>query len=184
MFVNACVRANSRTRLLADHLLTLLGGSVTERRLSETAFPAADEDFLNTRDALICRGEFDHPLFGMAREFASADTIVIAAPYWDLSFPAALKQYFEQISVMGITFRYTREGAPIGLCRAKRLYYVTSAGGVFTPTDYGFGYVRELARSFYGIADVRLIKAEGLDIDGADEAGIIRACKKRIEEML
>ena len=61
-------------------------------------------------------------MFELARQFAAADQIVIAAPYWDLSFPAALKQYFEQINVLGITFAYTPEGVPKGLCRARKLY--------------------------------------------------------------
>ena len=30
--------------------------------------------------------------------------------------------------MVGITFRYTSEGVPEGLCRAKRLNYVTTAG--------------------------------------------------------
>ena len=34
-------------------------------------------------------------MFDLAGQFAGADTIVIAAPFWDLSFPAALKQYMQ-----------------------------------------------------------------------------------------
>ena len=100
---------------------------------------------------------------------------MIAAPFWDLSFPAVLKQYFEQINVIGVTFRYTPQGVPEGLCRAGRLTYVTTAGGEFVPEDYGFGYVKALAQTFYGIPDVRLIKAVGLDLVGADPEAILNA---------
>ena len=62
----------------------------------------------NSRTKMLADGAFQDPLFGLARQFAAADRIVIAAPYWDLSFPAALKQYVEQINVLGITFIYTR----------------------------------------------------------------------------
>ena len=41
-------------------------------------------------------------MFDLAKQFAEADEVIIAAPFWDLSFPAALKQYFEQINVLGI----------------------------------------------------------------------------------
>ena len=181
LFVNVCVRKDSRTKRLADCLLSKLGGAVTEHRLSDAEFPAADEDFLCRRDDMIMNGEFDNSLFRYAREFADADTIVIAAPYWDLSFPAVLKQYLEQINVLGITFRYSPEGFPVGLCKAKQLYYVTTAGGNYVPMDYGFRYVKELAQSFYGIHDVRLIKAVGLDIDGAREDEIINDCIKEFE---
>ena len=182
LLVNACVRAESRTKRLAACLLSKLGGTVTEHRLTDAVFPSVDEGFLRRRDDLIKNGEFDDSLFRCAREFAEADIIVIAAPYWDLSFPAVLKQYFEQINVLGITFRYSPEGVPVGLCKAKQLYYVTTAGGNYVPMDFGFGYVKELAYSFYGISDVRLIKAVGLDIDNAKEDEIVSECIKEIEE--
>ena len=113
-------------------------------------------------------------LLSTVRQFASADTIVIAAPYWDLSFPATLKQYFEQINVIGVTFCYTEDGIPVGLCKARKLYYVMTAGGVFIPEEFGFGYVKALAERFYGIKECELIKAVGLDIVGADVEGILR----------
>ena len=72
-----------------------------------------------------------------------------------------------------MTFSYSEAGEPIGLCRAKTLYYVTTAGGTVVSDDFGFGYVKALANSFYGIDDVRLIKAEGLDLVGADAGKLI-----------
>lgn len=119
-------------------------------------------------------------MFDLARQFAEAETIVIAAPYWDLSFPAALKQYLEQINVVGITFKYTEEGIPVGLCRAERIFYVTTAGGFFVPEDYGFGYVKALAHNYYGIQDVRKIEAVGLDIAGADAEAIMAAAEEAL----
>ena len=113
-------------------------------------------------------------MFNLARQFSEADKIVIAAPFWDLSFPASLKQYFEQINVTGITFYYTDEGIPKGLCSATDLYYVTTAGGNYFPEEYGFGYVKSLAQGFYGIQNVRLIRALGLDIAGADTERIVQ----------
>jgi len=174
LFINACVRENSRTKRLADRLISKLEGDVEEVRLSDVSFPMADEEFLKTRDQLIASGEFNSPLFDLARQFAEADLIVIAAPYWDLSFPAALKQYFEQINVVGVTFMYTPEGFPKGLCKATKLYYITTAGGMYVPEEFGFGYVKALAQSFYGINDVEMFRAVGLDIDGADVEEIMR----------
>ena len=178
LFINACVREESRTKRLADKLLKTLEGPVEEVKLSAVNFPVADDRFLKKRDALIAAERFDDPMFALARQFASADEIVIAAPYWDLSFPAALKQYIEQINVTGITFRYSEEGMPIALCRAKKLYYVMTAGGAYVPEEFGFGYVKALAQSFYGIQECVLIKAVGLDIVGADVEGILAAAER------
>ena len=84
-----------------------------------------------------------------------------------------LKQYLEQINVVGITFKYSEEGVPIGLCSAKRLFYVTTVGGNYAPEAFGFGYVEALAQSYYGIQEVRKIEAVGLDIYGADVDAIM-----------
>ena len=173
LFVNACVRKESRTKRLADRLLSKLGGEIEEIRLWELDLPVVDEAFLNKRNAVVERENFEDPVCDLARQFAKADTIVIAAPYWDLSFPASLKQYFELINVLGITFKYTDDGMPVGLCRAEKLYYVTTAGGAFIPEEFGIGYVESLARNFYGIENVEYIKAYGLDILGADTEGIM-----------
>ena len=181
LFINACVRSESRTKRLADKLLAKLDQPYEELRLEEIRFPFTNEEFLKMRDSLISGHDFNNVLFDQARQFAEAETIVIAAPYWDLSFPAALKQYFEQINVVGITFKYTEEGVPVGLCRARKLYYVTTAGGGFAPQEFGYGYVKALAHNFYGIEDVRPVVAVGLDIYGADVEAILWAAGEAIQ---
>ena len=179
LYVNACVRNESRTRRLAEKLIDKLESvnkeEIKEVRLENISMPIADEEFIIKRDILARSGRFDDPMFDLARDFASADTIVIAAPYWDLSFPAMLKQYIEQINVVGLTFKYLDNGMPMGLCKAGRLYYVTTAGGPIVSDEYGFGYVRTIAEVFYGIKDIHYIKAEGLDIVGADVEAILKA---------
>ena len=169
LYINACVRRDSRTKRLAECLLKKLDEPFIEVRLENIAFPVTNEAFLTKRDELIEAGE--------------ADRIVIAAPYWDLSFPAALKQYFEHINVSGITFTYTPEGLLKGLCRAKQIYYVMTAGGNYVPEEFGFGYVKALAQGYYGIEDVRLFQAVGLDIEGADAGEILRKSMESIRQM-
>lgn len=183
LFINACVRTESRTRQLTEKLLLKLNRPYEEVRLHEIAFPVADEDFLNMRDRLIAERDFENPLFDLARQFSESEIIVIAAPYWDLSFPAALKQYFEQINVVGITFKYTEDGIPVGLCKARRLYYVTTAGGSYVPEEFGFGYIKALSQGFYGIQEVRKIEAAGLDLVGADVSALMRAAESTIDSI-
>lgn len=181
LFINACVRKKSRTKELADYVLSKRKEPYEEVSLNAIDFPLVDEDFLKRRDRLIAHRAFGDPVFDLARQFAEADEIVIAAPFWDLSFPAALKQYLEQINVCGITFFYTPEGIPTGLCRAKRLSYITTVGGEFFPEEYGTGYLKALAQNFYGIPEFRLIKATGLDLIGANIEAILDSAKKSIE---
>ncbi len=96
LFINACVRKDSRTKILADHLLSKMSGEITEVK------PA------------------------------------------DIEFPANLKQYIEQINVLGITFAYTSEGTPKGLCKAKKLYYVTTVGGGLGEGSSSTGELRRI----------------------------------------
>ena len=184
LFIDACVRDNSRTRALALGVLSRLDGDVTAIELRKTPVPPLDGVSLDRRTRLAAEGRFDDPMFDNARRFAAADEIVVAAPYWDLSFPAALKAFFESVCVIGLTFAYDERGVPCGLCRAKRLIYVTTAGGCDVPLDFGFGYVKALCERFFGIADVTLVKAEGLDMIGADADAILAQAAREAETRL
>ena len=182
LFINACVRSNSRTKQLAAYVLGKLDGEVHEFRLEDMKFPEVNEEFLAERERKSSSGELDGEMFVCARALAEADEVVIAAPYWDLSFPASLKAFFEQANVLGVTFEYSADGRPVGLCRADRLIYVTTAGGSIFSDEYGFGYVRTLAAAFYGIGEIVQFKAEGLDIYGADVESILAGTKQIIDE--
>ena len=173
LFVNACIRKNSRTRFLAEQVIRQLNGTVVEVNPATAAEPITSEEFIINRADATGKMDFADPAYAPARQFAEADIIVVAAPYWDLSFPAILKAYFEQVNVLGLTFEYTEEGFPRGLCKARKLIYVTTAGGPIISDEYGYGYVKSLAQGFYGIAEVCQVKAEKLDVIGADVEGIL-----------
>ncbi len=173
LYINACVRKCSRTRVLAEHLLSKLSGTITEIELG-----CADIHSLNGK-SLDERDSGAHKYMQRAEQFAEADVIVIAAPYWDMSFPALLKEYIENVCVSGVTFRYEND-RPIGMCKAKALYYVTTSGGPFIP-DFGYNYIEALAKSFFGIQKTRCFCAQGLDIFDADIETIILAAKKEID---
>ena len=141
LFVNACVRPQSGTKRLAQSVLRKLGGDVKEVDLEREKVSPLNGTMLERRLRVISAGAFDDPMFDLAKDFAAAEKIVIAAPYWDLSFPALLKCYIEQISVIGLTFAYDDTGRPYGLCKADRLIYVTTSGGPMFNEDAGFGAI-------------------------------------------
>ena len=179
LFINACVRERSRTLSLAQYILDKLNGEICEINLEQENLKPLDGNMLEKRERLAAENNFSDEMFRYAEEFAVADTIVIAAPYWDLAFPALLKIYLEQITVCGITFRY-KKGVPQGMCRAKRLIYVTTAGGIIYD-NFGFEYVKALAQKLYGIGEVLFFEAENLDIDGNDATELIDKAKNRID---
>lgn len=180
LFVNACVRKNSRTKRLANFLLNKLDDEVKEINLEKENILPLNNETLGLRTKLIESKDFNNPIFDYAKDFAKADTIVIAAPFWDLSFPSSLKCYIEAINVVGLTFEYSPEGIPYGLCNAKKVYYITTAGGKIFNNEFGFGYIKSLCENFYGIKDVIFIKAEELDIIGADVENILKKAEDTI----
>ena len=179
LFINSCVREKSRTSGLAQYVLESLSGEVQEVSLNNEKIKPLTKVSLEKRENLIRESEFSDEMFRYAKDFANSDTIVVAAPYWDLSFPALLKIYFEQVAVCGITFRYDK-GRPVSLCKAKKLIYVTTSGGpIFA--NLGFEYIKTLAEKFYGIKDVVFFSAEGLDIVGANVEDIVNNTKNEIK---
>ena len=163
LFINVCVRENSRTLVLAKNVMKDMHGEITELNLNCENLEPLSTELLEKRESLVKEGKLDDPMFRYAKQFANADEIVIAAPFWDLSFPAKLKIYLEQITVSGITYRYV-EGRPTGLCKAKKLTYITTSGGpVFD--DFGYAYVKTLAQKFYGIPKTESVRAMNLDVD-------------------
>ena len=163
LFVNACVRENSRTLILAKHILSGMSGEIDEVDLNRETIAPLNRELLEKREGLTCNESKEDPMLRYAGQFANADEIVIAAPYWDLSFPAILKAYLEQITVAGITFEYAN-GRPRGLCKAKRLTYVTTSGGPILD-DFGYEYVKALAQKFYGIPQTKAYRAMNLDVN-------------------
>ncbi len=185
LFINACVRPSSRTYELAQTVLSRIEGEVEELVLDKENIPPLSNELLEKRDALIAAGDFSDDMLRYARQFAEADTLVIAAPYWDLIFPATVRLWFEHICVTGLTFCYSPEGFPVSLCRAKKLIYVTTAGGpIFDGFNFGYDYCRAMAEGYFGIHDCLCIKAEGLDIVGADVEGIMAKAKEEIANIM
>lgn len=180
LFVNACVRPQSRTRILAQHVLDKLKGEIQEINLEKEDIHPLDLKTMQLRDDSSHTGDYSGNMFKYARQFAQADTVVIAAPYWDLSFPSMVKVYFEAVTVQGLVFHYTEAGIPEGLTNVKRVIYVTTAGGPIGELNLGFDYIKAVCQGLYGIKDVVCHKAELLDIVGADVEGILQ---KTIEEI-
>ena len=184
LFVDACMRGPelSRTSRLCRSFLEEFtarcpDSQVSRRDLTDAKLPLLTGELAAQRDAWVKQGE-EHPLLAPAREVAACDLLVIGAPYWDLSFPAALKGYLEWSSVLGITFRYAEDGRQVGLCRARALVYLTTAGGPVTGQNYGFDYLKALGAMF-GIPHAYCVAAEGLDIQGTDVQAVLRRAGDR-----
>lgn len=180
LFINGCIRPESRTLVLAKHLLSKLNGQVEELNLEAEAIPALNTESLKKRLALLTEEKFEDPMFRYARQFREADVIVIAAPYYDLSFPSALKNYLEAICCVGLTFYYDEHEWPQTLCRARKVYYVSTGGGRLNK-KFGFEYVKALMGVFFRIEDVQGFFAEKLDLLGSAPQAIMEDALANID---
>lgn len=183
LLVNACVRPMSRTMELTRCILSHLTGIVEEVNLEAEQIQPHTWERLQRRDALLAREEYADPMFRYARQFRDADVIVIAAPYYDLSFPSSLKNYLESICNVGLTFYYDENELPQTLCRGKRLIYVSTSGAEFLP-DFGFCYVKRLFSEFFHIDNAQCFYAEKLNLLDSDPESIMKQAKDLVAKAM
>ena len=174
LFVDCCISQRgeeSRTRKLAEAYLEAYLNCHSEAELEVVtpeellALPPFDVEMLEEREALSRAGQFEDHVFDLARQFRDADSVVVAAPYWDMSYPAALKTYIEHISAVGLTYHYEMDGCH-GDCKAEQLVYLTSGGDFEHEDSIGVLHWRQLC-GLFGIGRFEYVFAGGLDIDPA-----------------
>lgn len=173
LFINACYREGSRTEKIAEYFLNQYKGDIEEISIGDIKLHALDRKYLKLYNRAVAAHDFSDPIFDHAKKFREAEDILIAAPFWNYSIPAALHTYLELVCTQGITFDIQKDGQYCSLCKAKSLTYVTTAGGYIPEDDHGFGYIKSLAEVFWQIPDIRSYKAEGLDIVGVDVEAVL-----------
>ena len=146
VYINACIRGDeSRTGKLAAAMLQVLGEryEITEINISNMDLRCITaEEFVGRKK----NGSPEEDLhYGSL--IAQADRIVIAAPFWDMSFPAVVKVFIEHMCAPGLTFKYNPDGSHHPLCKAEKMLYITTRGG-FTetgsPLEQGSSYLKAI----------------------------------------
>lgn len=135
--------------LAADPVPVLDGELVGALRPSDAPLTPRQQDALELSNTLI-------------EELQASDVIVIAAPMYNFNIPTQLKNYFDLVARAGVTFRYTEAG-PEGLLKGKKVYVLTSRGGIHkdTNTDLVTPYLRVFL-GFIGLTDVEFVFEEGI----------------------
>lgn len=170
LYVDCTLRDGSRTRLLAQEFIQSIQSDfeLIHLKLDELGLKPLINNEYKEREELLLNQEFNHPRFSLAHQLASVDEIIIAAPFWDLSFPSLLKIYIENCCVDQITFKSTQDGLE-GLCKANNLIFLTTRGGFYAnhPHEQAFNYLKAISE-FWGIPNFIGIGADGMDIVGFD----------------
>lgn len=116
-------------------------------------------------------------------EVQRADVLVLAAPMYNLTISALLKNWIDAIARAGVTFRYTEKG-PEGLLTGKTVYVALTRGGRYRDTamDTQVPYLKTVL-GFLGMTDVHFVYAEGIAM-GPEQAELARADALRQIEAL
>ncbi|MBI5769847.1 MAG: NAD(P)H-dependent oxidoreductase [Verrucomicrobia bacterium] len=126
----------------------------------EGAFAPAAEQSPAARDAIAVSNRY-------VDELLAADQLVITTPIHNLSFPAALKAWIDQIVRVGRTFAMGAAGFD-GLAKGKRALIIVSSGSDFRPGTPGgaYNFLEPYLRAvlgFIGITDVQFVYAHSLN---------------------
>ena len=162
IIIDSCMRMESRTKVILEAAREVLSSryEIETMDVNALALPPVTPLALKDRTS----GNVPETTVGIARKIASADRIVIAAPFWDMSFPSVLKAFFENLSLYNVTF--TDDGTTCtGLCKCAKVLYITTRG-MDIPTgdvrDQGSSYLKALS-SLWGLGEVITVAAWNLD---------------------
>lgn len=120
----------------------------------------------------------------LVSQFLAADVIVVGAPLYNFSVPTQLKAWIDRLAQMGRTFKYTDTG-PVGLATGKTVIVASTRGGVYSTSEGGQAmehqesYLKVLF-GFFGITDVRIVRAEGVAMGDAAKAAALSAAQTDI----
>ncbi|RYF77066.1 MAG: FMN-dependent NADH-azoreductase [Comamonadaceae bacterium] len=120
----------------------------------------------------------------LVSQFLAADVIVVGAPVYNFSVPSQLKAWIDRLGQPGRTFRYTADG-PVGLAGGKTVIVASSRGGVYSTTERGRATEHQesylkVVFGFFGIDDVRIVRAEGLAMGEAARASALASAREDI----
>lgn len=124
----------------ADDLISLHGGQHNDKPSFQQQLAVSDE---------------------LIEELKQANTLVLAAPMYNFSVPAVVRQWIDSVYRAGISFKYTEQG-PEGLLNIDKAYIITATGGtpVGSSMDFASPYLDFICR-FIGVKEVSIINAAG-----------------------
>jgi FMN-dependent NADH-azoreductase len=176
---------------------SVLGGNSVSRQLSArtvsewtAAHPGTQVEYLDL--AVDAPTHLDVAALGpnpvseqLVSQFLAADVVVIGAPMYNFSVPSQLKAWIDRVAQAGRTFKYTEQG-PVGLAGGKTVIVASSRGGVYSTNpalaflDHQESYLKAVF-GFFGITDLRFVRAEGVNLGDAAKAEAIANATLQIQ---
>ena len=120
----------------------------------------------------------------LVSQFLASDVIVVGAPLYNFTIPTQLKAWIDRLAQIGRTFKYTDQGA-MGLATGKTVIVVSTRGGVYSTSEGGQAMEHQesylkVIFGFFGITDVRCVRAEGVAMGETPKAAALSAARADI----
>ena len=167
--IDACIRGEeSRTRRIAEPVIAELAKRYEMTRYDLTKMPL--EPLTPVSYAARMAGSVPEWAREAARTVAGADRIVLVAPFWDMSFPAVVKVFFEHLSLFGITFTDNGHSC-VGMCKCEKVMYITTRGmniPTGDPREQGTTYLHALS-SLWDLGAILTVAAWNMDYSTPEE---------------
>ena len=124
----------------------------------------------------------------LVSQFLDADVVVIGVPFYNFSVPSQLKAWVDRVAQAGRTFKYTENG-PVGLAGGKTVILAVARGGVYSNSEAGQAMEHQesylkVVFGFFGITDVRVIRAEGVAMGEEHKATAISGALEGIPGLI
>ncbi len=182
LYIDACIRdEQSRTKRIATPIIEAL-----KQKYEVQTLVINDLDLSIVKKELITKrnnGDIEPQVMSWAESVRDADRIVIAAPFWDMSIPAALKNFLELCSIFDVTFK-SDDKTCYGNCKAEKMLYITTRGMDIDTGDVleqGSSYLKALSW-LWGIGPLEVVSAQNMDY--LSETEIEEKIRKAISEGL
>ena len=163
LYIDGCIREElSRTKTIATPIINAL-----KEKYDVETFVLNDMNLSVVQKELITKrnnGEIDKEVMSWAEMVRDADRIVISAPFWDMSIPAALKNFIELCSIFDVTFK-SNDKTCYGNCKAEKMLFITTRGmdiDTGSNLEQATPYLKALSW-LWGIGDLFVVSAQNMD---------------------
>ena len=163
LYIDGCIRDElSRTKKIATPIINAL-----KEKYDVETFVLNDMNLSVVQKELITKrnnGEIDKEVMSWAEMVRDADRIVISAPFWDMSIPAALKNFIELCSIFDVTFK-SNDKTCYGNCKAEKMLFITTRGmdiDTGSNLEQATPYLKALSW-LWGIGDLFVVSAQNMD---------------------
>lgn len=163
LYIDACIRDDeSRTKKIAEPIVEALKEkyNIETLVLNELDLSIVKKDLIQKRN----NRDIDSTVMSWAESVRDADRIVIASPFWDMSFPAALKNFIELCSIFDVTFK-SDEKTCYGNCKAEKMLFITTRGmdiETGSELEQATPYLKAVSR-LWGIGPLQVVSAQNMD---------------------